>query len=1458
MHGTAPSAGASTAGGGGGGGSDADDSFSLVAASDAASLCGDSDSEDAVGAAHAASLRRAAAEAADAVGEDHTSAAWRAHRKHIFVLTNAGRPVWTLHGREDSLVGFMAIVDAMLAFAKSRGDAMRSIRAGQHVIVFLERGPLYLVAVAATGEPAAALAQQLDLLHAHLLAILTNGFDRTLTRNPRFEPRRLLGGTEDMLRGFVHSFETDPSAMLGAFAPLPLPAALRHSALVSLQVAVKAAGALYGLLLAGELVAALAQPRAQPLDAADLLLLGSFVRRTGSFRAAPESFSPVCLPRYNASAFLHAYVAYLQPEAEVCLVLLATQADAFFSMSEAAAHLKSELGASGFMQAVAAASAAPSHGRLRLPDLPAPAGGGPAGTTPLQHFLYRSPARGQFIAPAFTTPLDNLALQRAVVPAYARAHAAVWRAGAGGAPALQARTHYFRDGDRVVLAYAGPEYGVFALFDALVELDAAAGRCLTAGAHPETAAYGTARLAAMAGVVRNGGYECKENKQPTDHAGSGLAKMFKEGADAIGTHKTEDLFKQLETRSLTKTEEEIIQQRVAHQRKMFEEYEKRERRRKVEAVQSVCPDVTDAEAVKALELCNDREDEAAAQMADSAFLRRVRAECGAPAALASGGGGSAGGDGRSGGGRKESKSWPAKPGCARPKRVDSSTLGDSVFVGSFRGKGFGPGGAAGPPRNPAANPGAPAPASVSKQEAKPTAGRSRLPRARAAKAEPKNAEPEPDAAGDGGSDNSGDAGDAVPEDVYMGVDDADVGAAVMMADDELASDAAPATSAPTLADPTPAAAGALSPRAARAARGRAGAELAGSAKPGGAAAALEHGTPPPPSAADAQMHTLVRMLSDGTERPATDSEVSRVRHGIADASPQAPAANAAAEADADGAGAAGPSNQAVGQAASDAAAAPALAAPAAGAAVGALTRLPQAAALKFLRQMRPGVADATLAALQDVDASKADSLRAAFRGAPACGRSMRKSAGLGQSDQAPPDPHADPAQKPRADDSEEDAVLPRPCSPAIRARATRPRSKRFGSGRLPSGGTRNRTAHAAPAASADIGEGTDGSAGSNGCAGAEAGVPVAAAEGEVAAAVGAAADAGGGRSGSGEDASESSESKKVRQRRGSGGGRRAAISRTGHTNRGRVRQKSHKSAELLDIGQLRAVAGWYNAGYIFPLGFKSRVHFRSSVVLDAICVHECVVLGRGGKFWPAPTFQVTAMDRPGEPLIAKSCTGCWTGVLKRINAEIEARRRAGEDLPPAPKTAIAGPEYFGFNQPEIVDGIEALDPGHECAEYWHGKAHREAAAAGLPAPERGAPRVPRPPGARGGRSRGKRRRDESDNDDGEGGEEEGDGAEAMTNRWSGVDRARRYRSRNGGEGGEPDEGNPLPKLIDPITLEPVVTPAISPFGHVMGLATWKACLKEHGVCPFTKAPLSWEQCTVLTLHNIERFRDRIK
>ena len=81
-------------------------------------------------------------------------------------------------------------------------------------------------------------------------------------------------------------------------------------------------------------------------------------------------------------------------------------------------------------------------------------------------------------------------------------------------------------------------------------------------------------------------------------------------------------------------------------------------------------------------------------------------------------------------------------------------------------------------------------------------------------------------------------------------------------------------------------------------------------------------------------------------------------------------------------------------------------------------------------------------------------------------------------------------------------------------------------------------------------------------------------------------------------------------------------------------------------------------------------------------------------------------------------------------------------------------------------------------------------------------------------------------------------------RWASLNRAERLQKRNGLEpvaGDELEEDRLLPGIIDPITLVPIQNPAMSPSGHVMGFATWKAVLAEFGRCPFTKQPLHKEQ-----------------
>ncbi len=66
----------------------------------------------------------------------------------------------------------------------------------------------------------------------------------------------------------------------------------------------------------------------------------------------------------------------------------------------------------GGEQAIKRALEAPGQGRLHIPSMPAAVGGGGFGSTALQHFLYKAPARGQYVMPAFAAPLTIPELQQ--------------------------------------------------------------------------------------------------------------------------------------------------------------------------------------------------------------------------------------------------------------------------------------------------------------------------------------------------------------------------------------------------------------------------------------------------------------------------------------------------------------------------------------------------------------------------------------------------------------------------------------------------------------------------------------------------------------------------------------------------------------------------------------------------------------------------------------------------------------------------------------------------------------------------------------------------------------------------------------------------------------------------------------------------------------------------------------
>lgn len=63
--------------------------------------------------------------------EQDATEAWRLHQKHVFVLSEAGKPVYSRHGSEEALSSTMGVMVALVSFLEADKNAIRSIHAGE-------------------------------------------------------------------------------------------------------------------------------------------------------------------------------------------------------------------------------------------------------------------------------------------------------------------------------------------------------------------------------------------------------------------------------------------------------------------------------------------------------------------------------------------------------------------------------------------------------------------------------------------------------------------------------------------------------------------------------------------------------------------------------------------------------------------------------------------------------------------------------------------------------------------------------------------------------------------------------------------------------------------------------------------------------------------------------------------------------------------------------------------------------------------------------------------------------------------------------------------------------------------------------------------------------------------------------------------------------------------------------
>lgn len=183
---------------------------------------------------------------------------WLAQRKHIFILSQAGKPVYSRYSSEDKLVTVMGVMQALVSFVQTGNDMIRSVHAGNTNFVFVVKGPLILVAVSKTLESIPQLTLQLtyvlfevislcpiryfksvSYIHSittcryvynQIVSVLTQSqLNRVYDQRRNFDLRRLLTGSERLIDHLLNFMDREPAFFLGAIKCLPLQPSMRSS-----------------------------------------------------------------------------------------------------------------------------------------------------------------------------------------------------------------------------------------------------------------------------------------------------------------------------------------------------------------------------------------------------------------------------------------------------------------------------------------------------------------------------------------------------------------------------------------------------------------------------------------------------------------------------------------------------------------------------------------------------------------------------------------------------------------------------------------------------------------------------------------------------------------------------------------------------------------------------------------------------------------------------------------------------------------------------------------------------------------------------------------------------------------------------------------------------------------------------------------------------------------------------
>ncbi|XP_045507170.1 protein SAND [Colias croceus] len=313
--------------------------------------------------------------------------------KHVFILSSAGKPIYSRYGNEDKLAGLCGVIQALVSVVEDQNhDILRSLITKDCKAVFLVKGPLILVAISKSNESETQLVLQLTYAFNQIVSVLTlTQLNRIFEQRRNYDLRRLLSGAERLIDNLLIFMEKDPAFLLGAVRCLPLPEKVRENITNAITTTChKIRDLVFAILIAGNQLITLVRMKKYTLHPSDIHLLFNLVRSSESFKTA-ESWTPICLPKFDATGFLHGHVSYISEDCQACLLLLTVQRDAFYPLSQAKHTIADKLRRSNCLVAI-------NDALNRNKTLPTTNPLKHIGIPEIRHFMYKCKSTAQLFS----------------------------------------------------------------------------------------------------------------------------------------------------------------------------------------------------------------------------------------------------------------------------------------------------------------------------------------------------------------------------------------------------------------------------------------------------------------------------------------------------------------------------------------------------------------------------------------------------------------------------------------------------------------------------------------------------------------------------------------------------------------------------------------------------------------------------------------------------------------------------------------------------------------------------------------------------------------------------------------------------------------------------------------------------------------------------------------------------